>query len=563
MSLIPDHSHMDRSDTGARRGFGSEAAFVAFTITAILAAIQLFFIRPFFLVNDDIFKILTLKGITASGEASPFIGYSNVLLGYGLKALYTWNQTVPWYPLFLCLTQAASFFVLLWFSLRRSPGWFKAALFAGLWVSVYFIFFVFLQFTITALLAAQVGLTVLLGAGPSDKNRSGLIMTGVLLLWLSALVRVDSLGLAFLMALPMILYRAFDPSWRTFLRENQRWLGAAGLVLCGLVLFNYFWFQSDPAWKEYRRFDQARVAAQDYRVPSYTPESKPVFDSVHWTENDLWLFKNWYYTDPDKFNAPTFQKIGAAFPRWGSEGKIASFHSLEELLTSYWDARILVAFLLLLLLCEGEARKRWLLQFLWLLVLLVGMIYLLRAPDRVNLPLLLFLVNGALIEARSFGFQGKTRLFSVVKFLLLAGLFLSALPLLRDYYRQDQQRLASQAVLHDYLKEARPQPGTLYEIYQFPFEALGAFDDLECFRPYHPFLAVFCQTSPASLKGLENFGVKEPLRDSVNNPRVLWMCSAEQGAHYARYLRENFHQEIRPQLVFRCGAFQLFSIHSR
>jgi hypothetical protein len=82
-------------------------------------------------------------------------------------------------------------------------------------------------------------------------------------------------------------------------------------------------------------------------------------------------------------------------------------------------------------------------------------------------------------------------------------------------------------------------------------------------RHLHLFLTSFSQTSPASLKGLERFGVREPFRDAVDNPNVLVVCSAEQGMHYYQYMKENYHRIIYAEPIFKCIDFEIFSIHSR
>ncbi len=559
----PKHPLAAKAENRPSRVFGDNPALASFTITLILFSIQLFFIKPFFLVNDDIFKVLAVKGINASGQASPFIGYSNVLLGYFLRELYRWRQTFPWYGWFLCLTQFGALWAVLWLSLRKALVWGRVLLFTIAWVCVYFLFFVFLQFTITALLAAEAGLFIFLlsGRDGQEKPSNGSLVTGTVLLWLSALIRMDSLALAFVLALPLWISCLSDPQWREFIAKKKGFpiLIGAGLLVLGL--FHFFWFQNDPAWRQYRDFDQARVELQDYHVPFYTAQTKPVFDAAGWTENDLWLFKNWYYTDPAKFNLEAFRKIGASFPRWSSEGKTASFHSLEELVLSDWDLRMILALLILGLFCSSSARKFLLAQFLWTLLLFVGLIYLLRAPDRVTLPVLAFSLSWALVEGESF--KTGRDLVSWGKGAVLAAALILCFPNLKGYYQQARQRQDAQQTLHDYLIDAQPRSDRLYVIWQFPLEGFGAFDDLECLRPFHLWISSFSQTSPASLNGLESFGVKEPLRDAVDNPRVLVICSTGEGLRYYQYVLENFHKKIYARLVFKCGAFSGFSIHSQ
>jgi hypothetical protein len=145
--------------------------------------------------------------------------------------------------------------------------------------------------------------------------------------------------------------------------------------------------------------------------------------------------------------------------------------------------------------------------------------------------------------------------------LLLAFGFSLAAPF--QYYHENLGKRLAQDQLHAFLAMVKPQDNQLYITWYFPYEELGVFDNLDCLKPFHLFLTSFCQTSPASLKGLERFRVNEPLADAVDNPNVFIMCTEDDGLHYHRYMEENFHKEIYAVPVFKCIHFEIYSIHSR
>ncbi|HTA77855.1 MAG TPA: hypothetical protein VK791_11955, partial [bacterium] len=99
-------------------------AFSSFAVILVLLSIQLVLIKPFYMAPDDIFKILTVKGITANSTPSPFVGYSNILLGYLLMGLYALVPAFPWHGWFLCAVQFFTFWVFLWLLLSRTSRWF-------------------------------------------------------------------------------------------------------------------------------------------------------------------------------------------------------------------------------------------------------------------------------------------------------------------------------------------------------------------------------------------------------------------------------------------------------
>ena len=551
-------------------GPAAAPAALSFTITLILFSIQLFFIKPYFPVNDDIYKVLMAKGIGPAWTASPYVGYSNVLMGYLLKWLFARFPLFPWYGAFLCLAQFlalwAFFQVLCPRGLHRFLG---AIFFIGLWAGVYFIFFTFLQFTITAALCAQAGILLFcLGPrAPEDRCGPRLLAGATGLIGLSALIRLDALLLTLLVSLPLILSHLWGGRFKPRLKGEKPWLAAALLLVLGLWASNTLWFRADADWKDYERFDRGRVEMQDYRIVDYEAKTKPLFDSVGWSRNDLWLFKNWFLANPVKFNAQTFEKLEGHFPRWGTTGKIASFHSLGELLESPWDRRILWFALGFLFLCPAASLGFLSAQLIWVLLLLLALIYGFRAPDRVTLPILVYLLHLTLYFARLSGDTGgRQRPLSLNRFRIWAVLasvfFLFSLDFPRDYYLQNIERQKEERELLAQIRTLGPRDNQLYIVWDFPFEWIGAFNDLECFRGFHLYGLNFSQTCPAAREILKPFQVGDPFRDLVDNPRLFLVCSPEKGGPYHDYLKENYGLEMTARREFTCDYFKVFSVHS-
>lgn len=556
--------------SGGFRGLGAHLAWVSLTITLILFSIQLFFIRPYFLVNDDIFKILMAKGIGPASVPTPFIGYSNIALGYALEQFFSWFPKVPWYTGLLCLAQGAALGAFLWLLCLGKSHWGKKILlFVGLWIAVYFIFFAYLQFSITAALCAQAGVLLwCLGPESFGQGRSVTVPAAAAAFFLTAfLIRQDSFFLMALVSLPLLLFRLRDRHFRDFVRRQKGWmvLAALGMVILGAIHFS--WFYSDPAWKRYEQFDQQRLELQDYRIADYTVESKPFFDSAGWSENDFWLFKNWFFTNPTKFNASRFKELAADFPRIGGAGKTASFHSLGELLASSWDRRILLFFLLFLALCPGVSFRFLLAQFSWVILVLLVLIYGFRAPDRVTLPILVFLMNLAVFYAEQFfdpiagpGFGGRCRSWAWRTLVPLALALSLGSPW--DYHLQSIEKTKAEKEMRTFVEQLGPRDNQLYVVWNFPFELIGAFDDFEIFRRFHMDGLNFSQVCPTQLDTLRRFRLEDPFRDAVDRKDVFLVCTTEQGLRYHEYLEENYRLHIYARPVFECGYFKVFSIHS-
>jgi hypothetical protein len=196
--------------------------------------------------------------------------------------------------------------------------------------------------------------------------------------------------------------------------------------------------------------------------------------------------------------------------------------------------------------------------FLALGILLYG----LKATDRITLPVLVFLVTAA-VHFSEFPWEKPFRTWGwrhgagVLFVGVLA--FLSFQELL-DYRGQNLQRREVERRFDERLKTMESLGDRLIVLWDFPLEAINAFDDLERFRPLHIFLMSSSQRSPAQAGLLRKYGLEDFGKGMVDNPRVLLNCSPEQGAHLAVYLEENRGLRIKPRKVYDCEFFKVFEL---
>jgi hypothetical protein len=182
----------------------------------------------------------------------------------------------------------------------------------------------------------------------------------------------------------------------------------------------------------------------------------------------------------------------------------------------------------------------------------------------VTLPITAYLVMLSIFYAEQpSAYKFGESWISSLRLIILPVVFCFSLSAPLFYHRDNLGKRLAQDQLHAFLSMVKPQDNQLYVTWAFPYEELGVFDNLDCLKPFHLFLTAFCQTSPASLKGLERFGVREPLQDAVDNPNVFVMCNQDDGLHYHRYMEENYHREIYAVPVFKCIHFEIYSIHTR
>lgn len=538
----------------------------AFTAALILFPwlfLQLTLFRPYYLVNDDILKIMMAKGFGTGGAPSDFFEGSNVLLGMFFKGLFSLFPNEPWFGWFLYGLQALALWGFLWAELSRPKPWWRIFLFLAAMEGVYFLFFIYLQFNIVAILSAQSGLWLLAASFESEERgpKRAMAFFSCAFFWITSILRPEALFLGMLLVVPLLFPGSgihFQEVKKPFYR---RLLFSAGALIALSYLFHSVQISRSVEWREFYAFHQEADGLNEYRSAEYNPETKPFFQKIGWSSNDLWLFKNWFWMDTEKFSTEKLRFLNGKFLRWSLGAKYGSYSSWGELLVSPWDLRILFWALALAFFCQ-PGRLGTLLSALGTVILLLGLLlYGLKATDRVTLPVLAFLVTTA-VHFAQFPSGGRLDRRSALGLFLLACLGFNSFQEIRSYHSQNLERRGIEAKFGDRLQAMKPLGDRLIVHWDMPLEVFNAFDDLERFRPFHFFLMSSSQRSPAQADLLKEYGLEEFGKGLVDNPRVLVNCSAEQGAHLAVYLQEKYGIRVHPQKVYECEYFKVFALHS-
>jgi len=558
------------------QGFFSQRPLLISSFAVLfLATLQLFLFRPYYALNDDTFKIFFTQGVGTDLTPSEFIGYSNPLWGHLFKTLFTLFPHVPWYGMLMLTVQTLSLWALLYAFLMGSHPKFKTLLFALSFFSIYFFFFTSIQFTITAILAAQSALFLLLCLWKEGKLTRHPIALGAcaLLFFVGSLIRLEALFLLLFSALPLLAYLWFSaaPKTRDQLLGQKAFLLSLILLVGGGALYNHFWYEKTPGWSEFDRFDHQRLDLMDYRINPYNEKNRPFYEQAGWSENDFHMFKDWYYMDKDLYDPAKMRELAGHFPRFGVEGKLYGYHSLTETLMAPWAQTLILYIFAFLLWAPPKVFRVLLFQFLWILALFTFLVYFLGSRDRVTLPILIFMMNAAILLSDPSKEKIKSSTTSPRNGLLriaLAVLILLCPLTLYSYFKswtgnQDQQRI--EGYLDGWLKKLAPQNDQLYVTWDssFPYEAFNAFDNFDLFRTFHVFTLAVYERSPNAQRMLDRFGLKDLLPDLVDNPNVFLICWPKEGEMYRQYMREKHHREIYPEKTFDCPFFKVFRIHSK
>jgi hypothetical protein len=547
----------------------------SFLLVLLLASLSLAFFRPYFTFNDDYQILLLLKGVGMSQTPGEMVLFVNVLLCRFLKNLYIYFPNFQWYSAFQVLALFLSFWAILASVQMRPGGSFRATLFILSSFALVFYFFSKMQYTYTASLAAIGAFFLLAGhwEGGNPGNRAKVFTLAFVLLLVSALLRFSAFSLVVAASIPSVVFLA----WKGRTAEERRpvlgFLTAVILLVSAASLYDYHVYHREAAWADFTRFERLRNQLNDFQNLVYDEKTKPVFDSIGWTWNDFVLFKNFCYLDKDIYSLEKLRTLADYFPKCGfnkteesSFGKIFS-HPTVQITSAF--------FLALLCFLSSAAWRLALINALWALAILLALALFFKTPERVCLPLVLFMMyqnlffNEPLEQTPD---ASSSRLVFRAGLVLTALVFLFSLFFIRAEYQNNRTQTANTHVLKTSLQNFRPQNDQLYVniLSAFPFETIPAFDDFEMFRHLNLVQMAWFQRSPTTEDLLKRFGVTCLFRDMVDNPDLFLVVYSDQVqrdvANYLTmhhtYLKEKFGIDSKFEQVFACPFFWVLRVHS-
>ncbi|MBR7075186.1 MAG: hypothetical protein IKI39_08775 [Oscillospiraceae bacterium] len=514
--------------TDRTRGASLRAAL---SLNAVFLALTVVIVRVGFESNDDPTLAAFVDGQMANSTA--YVPYINIVLGALLKGIYTvLGREIAWHT-FCQYTLLYLSFTALSFTLCERLGAFRGAavttvilLFFG--VDVYCI----INYTKTAAVCTVGGMSLLLYSFEREGRHPVALAFGVLLTVMGFLLR----DMEFLPCFGLMAILCLRPLWNIFASkdsagEKLRRFGrlvlpyALVVILCAGFYAVNEWAWSKEPWTRYHEFDRVRVAYSDYGRPAYA-EMPEAYDALGLSEADVQLAFDSDYFDPDVFSAKTMRAITEArdtlFPHPSMGECVGLF--LDKAVPGFFVNLHIYGLLLILALwlAAGEHSLRdWLCLALEGALFGAAYLYLIwrgrYLVDRVDLGLLLCCaaVMALMLDAERLK---REKLLTVLVLLLAVG---TSHYLMRDWYRsapaedRSEIRAAYERLLadedHVYLAKLDAVTDGLWS----PFEPYG--------RGYWDkivLLGGFDCLHPTIMENLAQYGVENPFRDCVGNPKV-------------------------------------------
>jgi MFS family permease len=550
------------------RFFDEKPFFSSFLIAAVCLLLIYAFFSPHYQYSDDIQMLLLFKGVGMVQAPSALNQRENILLCTLVKDLYIHFPRIQWYSLMLVSTQFLSLWAMLaafqWGSHRR----FRTLLFLFAWAGIGAYFFTNLQWTMTSSLAV-LGAFFLLAALWREKDRKPPILAWFLVFLLVALgvqIRYPSVGLIALIALPAILALVREGGMTPVRSSILRFLAVAAVASFLSVGFDYYGYHRDPGWAKSIGFFDQLFELHEVRDPVYDPQSKPLFDSIGWTANDLYMFMDWYFLDEDTYSVDKFQKLNDYFPKFGFE-KSANDSPAKKLTFDTTQITLFFFLALLWLVPRGSYRALGL-TAIWTFLVLAFLLAYEKLPERIFLPALFFLVVLGVFYAvpkwRDPSMDRKKSIWTLgVATVLAVFLSLFTVYFFHEEHARNGRWIQAERMMKTYMDGLHPVDGQLYAVWfwGFPMELQGAFDDFEMYRHFNMVPLTWFQRTPTTRAQMDRFGVKDLFRDMVDNPNILMICNEDDLGFYKIHMREKYGMETVPEAVYQCPFFSVYRVH--
>ncbi len=586
----------------------------------ILFAIVLAIYTPGFETNDDVVMSMIASGTGMGVQPDEHLMFTNVAIGLLLKQLYTQMPSIPWYGLYLLAVHFLSHVAVLYTVLKWRYS--RAALFCY-WVlfsTIGVLLLTKLQFTSTAIWSVESGLILALSGlalrrDAAGRGGWGMLVSGMTLMILGSLVRFDSyIAVMAISAIPLsFLVWQQD---RSTAPESRVWRTALAAIVCtqiaafGAQAAHQNYYSRDPAWREYLAFNPYRAQFNDYAVTRYTEETKPVFDSVGWSENDHEMIRLWFFDDPQIFGRKNLQTIVDGIP-WAEES--LSLGSMKrwwrDILRNgrLWPLWALIPLQIWMARDRRFAFRHFLILTASLDLVICGLMFLKQPPERVYVSLIafqglymLYLMregnsspegpdsrteppDGLVAERRLFGLSGGLSLGETlslrgslsmrgtlspgtVRAALVAVAMLGLLCGQSLAFRDSRRAVSANRKLHADLNRIGPLDSDLFVCWgsSFPYESLLPLESPRLLRKLHLLALGWPQQSPVNDAVKAHFGIRDLTRALLDNPHVYLLGSSLAGGgglqteHYETYIHEHYRTDVEWDHRYHASGFIIY-----
>jgi len=382
----------DRSENNNRNRFyiffSRQPLMVSAVITGILFILFFSLFNACYESNDDPTSMMISSGLL-TGTPGEYLIHSNIIIGKFLQFLYTFSPAINWYPLFLYSLHFLGMTFLLYSLLYEKPGRLKIIFSSLIFLFINFFFLIALQYTTAAAVSGISGIFLLMAVfKKGGKLKIFPIITGIFLLLLCGLVRGEVFYLVILLSLPLIICFFLHNKSGKFLITIF-----SVIILFGMAsLYNRFYYNGNPEWKEYYYYDRAREELHDTSrlTSAFNSNIEKTCKEVGWKSIDYYMFCNWMFFDRNIYSREKLEKLVKLLPL--NAGKNFSLSGPAYVIINTFFLHCLALILLIFFLTPRKFPKKYIISSALLIIFMsVYMQLFMKFVFRVYLPMILLL----------------------------------------------------------------------------------------------------------------------------------------------------------------------------
>ena len=266
-----------------------------------------------FETNDDVF----MSGITYGvfGEYSNRLVYINIFFGKIILILLNLFPSIPWYGICQYLVIFISFSILTYVLIKKEDkltGYFFSIL---LLIYGAYEFYLKLQFTKTAGMAAISGSILIFYGCMNCGSKWKSVFLGVFMLLIGSWYRFHSCILV-LMVMSTLGIREIIKNMKKYgllkgiskLKPYFLIFGSVLLLIFLTQILDWKSYKSDEAWASYNEYNINRSNLLDYGFPDYS-EFQEEYEQLGISPNDVNMFSSWIFADPEIFTNEVMEKL--------------------------------------------------------------------------------------------------------------------------------------------------------------------------------------------------------------------------------------------------------------
>lgn len=315
------------------------------------------------------------------------------------------------------------------------------------------------------------------------------------------------------------------------------------IIILSTVAFKFFdsyYYEKDEEWKRYKEFNVARAELLDAEIPEYN-ENVEEYTALGISENDLTMYSNWTFADPDLFTVDTVKGILKIKENTISKKELIGVF-FKEIIPGTMGETFFQATLILFIIWILFSRKK-----LWAIlyeIVTFGVVnccfifiqrYLIKRVDFV-VAFSIFMVIAFCLKEINMRTEKNIQM-AVLLIAFIANLNIYKANIF-DYDKDIKQR--NREIIDTFSEQK--EKCYISTVYSSKIaQAYDLFSNVEKGKLDNQFLLGGWETYMPTHNNIQNYGIHNPFRDIINNSNAYLVDDGGMVNVIVQYIREHYY----------------------